>query len=132
MLSGWLEAAIGDVPHGFGDALANLREGQVTIIEAQRGNSSGSDRLSARAQGPSAAMALLDRVRAAESFDEAKRIAATLAPGESVITRDGEWLGRDWLRVAKGGQAGSGVLARERELHALAETIQNRTRRSRN
>ena len=124
VLAGWLEAAIGEAPHGFGDALANLREGQVTIIEAQRGNSSGSDRLSARAQGPSAAMALLDRVRAAESFDEAKRIAATLAPGESVITRDGEWLGRDWLRVAKGGQAGSGVLARERELHALAETIQ--------
>ena len=124
VLAGWLEAAVGDAPHAFGDALASLREGQVTIIEAQRGTSSGGDRLSARAQGPAAAMALLDRVRAAESFDEAKRIAATLAPGESVVTREGEWLGRDWLRAARGGQAGSGVLARERELHALAETIQ--------
>jgi chromosome segregation protein len=125
VLAGWLEAAIGEAPHAFGDDLASLHEGQVTIIAAQAGSSSDGDRLSARVRGPAAAMALLDRVHASDSFDAAQRLAATLPAGESVITRDGEWLGRDWLRVARGGQAGSGVLARERELHALADTIQS-------
>ncbi|MBP7622882.1 MAG: chromosome segregation protein SMC, partial [Xanthomonadales bacterium] len=124
VLAGWLDAAIGEAPHGFGDALASLQDGQVSILSAQPGISSSGERLSARVQGPAAAMALLDHVQVAESFDSAKRIAAGLTASESVITRDGEWLGRDWLRAAKGSQAGSGVLARERELQVLGDANQ--------
>ncbi len=124
VLAGWLEAAVGDAPHGFGDAVASLQQGQITIIEARTGSASGDDRLASLVRGPSAAVAMLDRVRIADDFASAKRIAATLHAGESVITREGEWLGRDWLRIAKGEQAGGGVLARERELHTLAESME--------
>ena len=76
------------------------------------------------AQGVSGA-ALLSRVRAdfdlggllggvfgAESLDEALRLRDTLAAGESVITRDGIWLGRDWLRVARDVDPRAGVIRR--------------------
>ncbi|MBK6728657.1 MAG: chromosome segregation protein SMC [Xanthomonadales bacterium] len=124
VLAGWLEAAIGDAPHQFGDALESLQDGQITVLDGRNGAASGDDRLSARVQGPAAAIAQLDRVRVADSLAAAKQIAAGLGLGDSVVTPEGEWLGRDWLRVAKGSQAGSGVLARERELQTLGESIQ--------
>jgi len=124
VLVGWLDAAVGDAPHRFGDALMALQDGQICIISAQPGRSSGGERLSAYVQGPATALALLDRVYVADSLEAAQRIASGLDPDQSVITPDGEWLGRDWLRAAKGTQAGSGVLARERELQTLAESTQ--------
>jgi chromosome segregation protein len=46
-----------------------------------------------------------------------------LQAGESVITRDGVWIGRDWLRVSRDQDAHAGVLAREKELRSLHETV---------
>ncbi|MTI13783.1 chromosome segregation protein SMC [Sansalvadorimonas verongulae] len=62
---------------------------------------------------------LLVGIYAADSLDQAMGIRATLAPGESVITRDGIWLGREWLRVANDSDASAGVLARQQELEQL-------------
>jgi chromosome segregation protein len=43
----------------------------------------------------------------------------SLERGESVITRNGEWVGRGWLRVARGGDPHSGVIEREQRLKTL-------------
>jgi chromosome segregation protein len=48
---------------------------------------------------------------------------SSLDDGESVITRDGIWLGSNWLRVQKDQDARSGVLAREQEIAALKEEL---------
>ncbi|CAM3696592.1 chromosome segregation protein SMC [Parendozoicomonas haliclonae] len=66
---------------------------------------------------------LLVGIYAADSLDQALGLRGNLAPGESIITRDGIWLGRDWLRVAKEKDAGAGVLARQQELETLTENI---------
>lgn len=62
--------------------------------------------------------AMLASVHCADTLDEALRISRDLAAGASVITPDGVWLGRDWLRINRG-MANSGVLAREQEIRTL-------------
>ena len=64
-------------------------------------------------------MRLLSRVRLAETLAEALQLRRELAHDESVITRTGEWIGRDWLRVNRGGDPHSGVLEREQRLKQL-------------
>lgn len=57
----------------------------------------------------------------AEALDKQKNLKA----GESIVTRDGIWLGSNWLKVFRGNDGHSGVLARESELKALAVLIEN-------
>src|SRR5262249_30289796 len=50
---------------------------------------------------------------------------------QSLITREGEWLGRDWLRVSRGADPRAGALGRERRLKGLraaAATSEERVR----
>ena len=49
-----------------------------------------------------------------------------LADGESLITAAGEWVGRDWLRVNRGGDVHAGVLEREHRLKGLRELCVSR------
>src|SRR4029079_1870995 len=59
---------------------------------------------------------LLSGVRLAETLSEALKLRRELGHAQSVITRSGEWIGRDWLRVNRGGDPHSGVLEREQRL----------------
>ena len=67
---------------------------------------------------------LLVGIYAAVTLDQALGIRSQLVPGESVITQDGIWLGRDWLRVAKESDANAGVLARQQELEQLVVDLE--------
>jgi chromosome segregation protein len=58
-----------------------------------------------------------------DSLDEALSLRSRLAAHESVITRNGEWIGPNWLRVARGADEKAGVLQREQELKELTSTI---------
>ncbi|MEE8212752.1 MAG: chromosome segregation protein SMC [Acidiferrobacterales bacterium] len=81
---------------------------------------------------PSASSMLLDKVRAeadlgpllggvyvAEGLGEALRKRAELASHESIVTRSGVWLGRNWLTLAHGLGSRAGMLAREQEIEKL-------------
>jgi chromosome segregation protein len=80
--------------------------------------------LAARVRGPEGALSLLAGVRVADGLAEALAVRRSLAPGESVVTRSGEWLGRGWLRVARGGDAHAGVLERESRLKDLRSSLE--------
>ncbi|OGO91440.1 MAG: chromosome segregation protein SMC [Coxiella sp. RIFCSPHIGHO2_12_FULL_44_14] len=67
--------------------------------------------------------AWLTGIYIADHWEEAKRRRSQLQPHESVITREGIWLGPHWLRVGKAPTADSSVLVRERTLLALKEPI---------
>jgi len=69
-----------------------------------------------------AARQLLTQVRVAENLAEAQNIRAELGDDESVITRDGVWLGRHWLRIARA-DAEDSVLVREIEINELRDAI---------
>jgi chromosome segregation protein len=66
---------------------------------------------------------LLGGVRCAADLDEALRRRGELADHESLVTPDGVWVGRNWLRAVRGDETHAGVLAREREIKSLAEEI---------
>jgi chromosome segregation protein len=62
----------------------------------------------------------LGQVRPVETLDDALSLRAQLSAGQSLISRDGYWVGRDFLRVRRASEAESGVLARGQELQRLA------------
>jgi chromosome segregation protein len=81
------------------------------------------DALLHRVRCPWTLRPLLGGVRCAADLDEALRRRADLSDAESLITPDGVWVGSNWLRAARGDETHAGVLARERELKALAEEV---------
>jgi chromosome segregation protein len=71
--------------------------------------------------GPAADM--LAKVRMADSLEDALRIRSNLASGESVITPDGVWLSRNWVRVSRRDAEAGGMLSRETEMRELKSAI---------
>jgi chromosome segregation protein len=61
----------------------------------------------------------LGQVVPVQTLDEALARRAQLVDGQSLISRDGYWVGRHFLRVRRASEAQSGVLARAQELNAL-------------
>ncbi|HEX7349330.1 MAG TPA: chromosome segregation protein SMC [Rhodanobacteraceae bacterium] len=118
VLAGLLEGVLSDDPLALAGELAALEGADITLIGKAAAAIEAAGTLAAEVRGPAAARALLARVRTAESLDAARAAVNGLAVGDTVITRDGVWLGPGFARVrrAKGGQVG--VLARERELQA--------------
>lgn len=66
---------------------------------------------------------VLSNVYIAESLDEAFAKSASLKPNESIITRDGVWLGATWVRVARDDNPEAGIFQRDHELKQLAKQI---------
>jgi chromosome segregation protein len=108
--------------------LPRLTIGQLTFIErggaAEDGAAGGAeaeDLLAAQVLGPDSALPLLAHVYTAATLAEALQRRAQLAPGESIVTAGGEWLGRGWLRINRGGDVHAGVIEREHRLKELRE-----------
>ena len=68
----------------------------------------------------------LAQVRPVESLDQALAGRAALTAHESLISRDGYWVGRNFLRVCRSSVAESGVLARGQELERLHADLEER------
>ncbi len=69
----------------------------------------------------------LANVRPVASLEEALAGRTALAANESLISRDGYWVGRNFLRVRRASAAESGVLARAQELERLQAEREERT-----
>ncbi|MCO8160564.1 chromosome segregation protein SMC [Pseudomonas sp. 21LCFQ010] len=63
--------------------------------------------------------AWLGQVMPVQDLDEALAKRSALSSGQSLISRDGYWVGRDFLRVRRVSEAQSGVLARGQEIQQL-------------
>ncbi len=61
----------------------------------------------------------LGNVRPVDSLEQALAARSGLHEGESLVSRDGYWVGRHFLRVRRASEAESGVLARGQELERL-------------
>lgn len=77
-----------------------------------------------RADGASV---LLARVRLADSLQEALELRNQLGSDESVVTPEGIWLSRNWVRISATGQGTSGVITREQDIGDLQEQIKAHT-----
>ncbi|MGN6092870.1 MAG: chromosome segregation protein SMC, partial [Luteibacter jiangsuensis] len=59
-----------------------------------------------------------------DSVEEGAARVGSLAAHQSVITRDGAWMGPGWVRIRRASGNQVGVLARERDLRQLNEQIE--------
>ena len=129
---GWergVEAVLGDALEAVHvdslDAAANtlndLAAGHVMLVEGALGAVGNGESLAARVRAPQAVLRRLGRVGTADSLQAALARRAALADGESLVTPDGVWVGRDWLRVARGRDAHAGVLERENRIRSLRQ-----------
>jgi chromosome segregation protein len=99
--------------------LADLGSGHLMLVEGGQDGAAAADSLATRVRGPQAVMRRLSRVGTVASLHEALQKRHSLRPGESLVTADGIWVGRDWLRVSRGRDAHAGVLERESRIRAL-------------
>jgi len=121
VLGDYLEAVcVGDLDE-LGDELQRLDIGKLDLLEGAPARSAQGDggTLAARVRGPAAVLGMLSMVRSCESLAQALRERRSLAPGESLVTPGGEWVGRDWLRVRRGSDPHAGVLERAERLKGL-------------
>jgi len=92
-----------------------------------RGPDGRPGRLGSVVRGAGALTEQLNRVELADSTDQAYARMAELEAGESVITRDGLWLGPGWLWVQGQADTNDGQLAREQQIRSLDQDLSNTT-----
>lgn len=99
--------------------LAGFSQGDLRLVAAGQGSARIAGSLLDKVESRLDLAPWLGRVRPVESLDEALAGRAALAADESLISRDGYWVGRNFLRVRRASEAESGLLARGQELERL-------------
>jgi len=127
VLGNYLQAVCVNDIESLSTSIATLQSGDITLMDGAAGHIDPAlaiDTLAEKVAGaPVAAQQLLAGVRVAGSLGVALTMRSSLSQTESVITADGIWLGKDWLRVARDKDTKAGILAREHEMRRLkAET----------
>jgi chromosome segregation protein len=122
VLGGSLKAVV--VPN-IDDVFSHLDdfvEGELELVEIAKASVQG-DFLAAKVKSQ-AAPAVLANVFFANSLDDARKRRAQLSAGQSVITKDGIWLGLDWCRVSRDEVEGAGVIERKTEIDKLSADVE--------
>jgi len=120
-----LQAICVDSLGALTDKLAGLAKGNLTFVDGSPAtvvSGQAGKLLSSLVRGNEAA-GLLAAVYACADLTEAMALRPRLAAHESVVTKDGLWLGANWLRVICEEDAESGVLARRQELIRVIEEL---------
>ena len=126
VLGSYLQAvAVDDVVANI-DLLDDFKKGELLLIgkTGQPAASGNKGKLLSELVSGDAVQGLLGNIYAAETLAEALALQPSLSPIESVVTREGIWLGSNWLRVARDKDATAGVLKRKQELVSIGEQKQ--------
>ena len=138
VLGSRLEAVPVDEPGRYAEALIGLERATVSLVaESGTGGPESRPEAARESEDERAGVRLGDRVRAgrelvapwlagvetAATAAEALDRRADLAPHRSIVTADGTWVGRSWIRVFRRRDEESGLLAREREVASLRDAL---------
>ena len=132
---GWeqaVEVVLGDALQGIcldgfdqvENWLGDLAHGRICLLSAVQGSTPGTKGTPLSSLVSGQAPAVLQQVYAVDDLAAAMALRGQLSMGESVVTRDGIWLGADWLRFTREQDQEAGVLARRRQLEELSEAIE--------
>ena len=129
-LGSYLEAVCVDGLEAVAESLDSLGAGQLIIAESEpdMAAQSGTGTLAARVRGPTLVADLLADIVTVDTLAEALTRRRSFKAGESVITRNGTWLGRGWVRVARSEAGHAGVIEREQELRRLSDRVSGQER----
>ncbi len=105
--------------------LGCLPDTQFTLVESTLPDEClrADDTLLACVADPGHAAGLLANVRIARDLADAVELKGKLTGNQSVITRDGVWIGPGWVRVNRGQRSAAGMLTRENRLRELHQSI---------
>lgn len=112
------------IPHLNGFTNGNLC---VFTTESQHVKSNQANkgaRLSDKVKAPWSLDSLIAGIYVADTIDEALNLCESLDAHESVMTRDGIWLNRSWLKILREDDPAAGVFQREQELKSLSARIE--------
>lgn len=104
--------------------LPDFEKGSLTLLDS-RNNASApapSSLLEVVSDAPEAA-ALLAGIYRADTLEDALRQRSQLQPHESIISRDGVWIGPNWIRITREQDASAGLLERRQQLEQLETEI---------
>ena len=126
VLGDTLEAVCVDDIEQFSSALNSLQDSNISLIETGKSAGIAESTAGLLMQQVSSAVELspfINGIRCTETLDEALKLRHSLARGESIITKDGIWLGSNWLRISRDKDASTGVLARENSIRELQQKL---------
>lgn len=123
-----LEAVCVERLEPLADQVLDLKKGSLVLFDTTLPPASSNPTktgvsLLNKVRSPWSLDSLLAGVYAVETLAEALALRSHLAPGESVITRGGVWLGACWLSLVCEGNEKLGVLARGREIEHLQQEV---------
>ena len=121
VLGSYLQAiAVEDIASSVG-LLDDFTKGELLLVGSAGTAAQSGDKgrlLSDLVEGDTA-RGLINNIYAAETLADALELQPSLSAIESVVTREGIWLGSNWLRVARDKDATAGVLQRKQELETI-------------
>ncbi|TRO37433.1 chromosome segregation protein SMC [Pseudomonas putida] len=100
---------------------AGLEQGELRLLLAVGAGTTLPGSLLEKVEGRIDLAPWLGQVRPVEDLAQALEQRASLGEGQSLVSRDGYWVGRHFLRVRRGGEAEGGVLARGQEIERLGQ-----------
>lgn len=126
VLGSYLEAVCVDDVSDYAD-FASLKQGQVLLFDQGQNSATAESNLAAlltqHVNSDYPVANLLAGVHCVATLPEALALRDQLSANQSVVTKDGIWLGKHWLRVAKLADKQTSVIAREQELKSLTENL---------
>jgi chromosome segregation protein len=129
VLGDYLQAVCVDDIGQLGHLLGNLEQGQLLLVESADDVYQSAELLASKVRSAGRAGALLSGVRVADDLNLAMQQRSSLAAHESIITREGVWLGPNWLRVTRLADEQGGVIARLQELESLGLRLESEEQR---
>ena len=97
----------------------------LTLVDAEPGERSADPLLlSHYIQLPQGLEHLMSGVRVAENWQAALAVRASLSVNESIISKDGLWVAKHWMRSRGEADAEQGIIARQSQLNAVAEAFE--------
>jgi chromosome segregation protein len=101
-----------------------LEQGELRLLLATEGGERQPGSLLDKVEGRTDLAPWLGHVQPVQDLAEALAKRAALSDGQSLVSRDGYWVGRHFLRVSRGAESQGGVLARAQEIERLGEEQQ--------
>nr|WP_279153031.1 chromosome segregation protein SMC [Pseudomonas mosselii] len=98
---------------------AALEQGELRLLMVGAQGASVTGSLLDKVEGSVDLSPWLGQVMPVETLEQALSRRGSLGAGQSLVSRDGYWVGRHFLRVSRGGEAQGGVLARGQEIERL-------------
>lgn len=124
VLGHWLQSVVAEESSERIRALSRLDDSVMDLLDSSSGRVKAlNGSLAEHVTAPDVVLGWLNKVRCADTLEQAWNDREQLAEGESFLTRAGEWLGQGWVHVARGKPGEEGMLAREKAIASLQHEL---------